>query len=368
MVYRTLFVVFSVVIGNTIQAQDLSIRYNRDNSKKIQSNDLKGNSFVVLTDNLLTHQESLFQDGKLKASEFNAFDGIHIVESVKYSYTKDYEKSVFQYDQFGNEIEMKLYTLENDNQWNTTLHRQARFNSKNHQTYFRSKGLSAGDSVNLEIRYSYDYNRLRRNSVKKRFNNNDLEITSHSGFTRVSQGYLNDESERGKLINQRNRIRRIEKLGHGENRIFETVSEANKSIQTYDSHGRLVEDQFFLALGKDECGPTYSKYYSFKFVYNDEGNLATQYMTDHVGSLKEEKIEYSYNAYGRMVKESIYKKFKNGNWKLKNSRNHDAIKAFFVPTIDESHQGYDYVKQPLPVIGEAAYASADLNDTSPIIE
>lgn len=115
-------------------------------------------------------------------------------------------------------------------------------------------------------------------------------MTSHSGFSRVSQGYLNDETERGKLINQRNRIRRLEKPSNGGDRIFETISEANKSIQSYDSHGRLVEDQFLIALGEDEFDPKYSEYYRFKFVHDIEGNLSTQYMTDDVSSSKEEKI------------------------------------------------------------------------------
>jgi hypothetical protein len=368
MVYRTLFIAFSVVVGNAIHAQDLSVQYNRDNSKKIQSNDTEGNSFVVLNDNLLTHQEFLFPDGRLKASESNAFDNAHIVENIKYIYTQDYEKDVFQYDQFGNKIDVKSYASENGNQWNSTFHRQARFNSKNHRTYFRSKGMSAGDYLNMEVTYSYDYNQLRRNSVEKRFNSNDHEMTSHSGFSRVSQGYLNDETERGKLINQRNRIRRLEKRSNGGNRIFETISEANKSIQSYDSHGRLVEDQFLMALGEDEFGPKYSEYYRFKFVYDIEGNLSTQYMTDDVGSSKEEKIEYSYNSYGRMVKEAIYKKLNNGNWKLMYSRKHGAVKAFYVPTIDESHQGHDYVEQPSQVVGNAAYVSADLDDISPLID
>lgn len=69
-----------------------------------------------------------------------------------------------------------------------------------------------------------------------------------------------------------------------------------------------------------------------------------------------------------MVKEAIFRKLNNGNWKLMYSRKHDTVKAFYVPTIDESHQGHDYAEQPSQVVGNAAYVSADLNNTSPLID
>lgn len=367
MVHRSLFVVFSMVIGNSIHAQDLTVQYNRDNSKKIQSNDVKGNSFIVLNNNLLTYQEFLFPDGRLKASESVKYDDVHVVEDINYIFTQGYEKDVLEYDLFGNETDVKSYTSQNAKQWTSVFQRQSRFNSQNHRVYFKSKGMSAGDFLNMDITYSYDYNRLKQTSTEKRYDRNDHELISHTGTSRVSQKYFNEETERGLLENQFNRITRTESRGLNGTRIFEISSQKNKSVLTFNANGQLIDDQFLMASGSNGSKPIYKAYYRFKFTYGDDGKLNTQNMIEEMSDIIQSKIVYSYNSSGKLIKESIYKRAENGTWNQMDTKLYAGNDPVFIPSIsDLDFQDVSYVT-PIHAVSNPVSSQQGSNASSSLI-